>query len=212
MPLQNFVNNAYPTVKSAWLNAIDAFYFTLFNSATTAAQARAAIGAISQTLAVAAGDTLQASGAGVFAGLTLGAAGTRYHSTGTAVEWQGNWFSAITATRAHDAASGVQAYTGAGFKPKAALFSGAINGTREATFFGVFAPGLSSGYCLYDAQVTPGVYGYNAGLCMVFDEATGTKSQIATGLTFNADGLSLTWTRLGATAANNIDFTIFFLR
>ena len=40
MPLQNFVDNNLPTIKAAWLNAVDAFYFTLFNSATTAAQAR----------------------------------------------------------------------------------------------------------------------------------------------------------------------------
>lgn len=44
MPLQNFVDNNLPTIKAAWLNAVDAFYFTLFNSATTAAQARTALG------------------------------------------------------------------------------------------------------------------------------------------------------------------------
>lgn len=44
MPLQNFVDNSLPTIKAAWLNAVDAFYFTLFNSATTAAQARTALG------------------------------------------------------------------------------------------------------------------------------------------------------------------------
>ena len=44
MPLQSFVDNTLPTIKAAWLNAVDAFYFTLFNSATTAAQARTALG------------------------------------------------------------------------------------------------------------------------------------------------------------------------
>lgn len=44
MPLQNFVDNSLPTIKAAWLNAVDAFYFTLFNSATTASQARTALG------------------------------------------------------------------------------------------------------------------------------------------------------------------------
>ena len=43
MPLQNFVDNSLPTVKAAWLNAIDSFYTTLFASATTAADARTAI-------------------------------------------------------------------------------------------------------------------------------------------------------------------------
>jgi len=45
MPLQNFIDNQAPTIKAAWLNAVDAFYFTLFNSATTAAAARTAISA-----------------------------------------------------------------------------------------------------------------------------------------------------------------------
>lgn len=44
MPLQNFVDNSLPTIKAAWLNAVDAFYYTLFNQATTAAQARTALG------------------------------------------------------------------------------------------------------------------------------------------------------------------------
>lgn len=46
MPLQNFVDNSLPTIKAAWLNAVDAFYFTLFNSATTPAQARTALGLV----------------------------------------------------------------------------------------------------------------------------------------------------------------------
>lgn len=44
MPLQNFIDSQLPTIKAAWLNAIDAFYFTLFNSATTPGAARTALG------------------------------------------------------------------------------------------------------------------------------------------------------------------------
>lgn len=44
MPLQNFVDNSLPTIKAAWLNSLDAFYTTLFNSATTPAAARTALG------------------------------------------------------------------------------------------------------------------------------------------------------------------------
>lgn len=46
MPLQNFVASNPPAIGATWLNAIDNFYFTLFNSATTAAAARTAIGAV----------------------------------------------------------------------------------------------------------------------------------------------------------------------
>lgn len=49
MPLQNFVSGQAPAVSATWLNAIDAFYFTLFSSATTAAGARTAIGAAALT-------------------------------------------------------------------------------------------------------------------------------------------------------------------
>lgn len=44
MPLQGFIDNSTPVVSAAWLNAIDAFYTTLFGSSTTAAAARAALG------------------------------------------------------------------------------------------------------------------------------------------------------------------------
>ena len=43
MPLQSFVDGGAPVIGATWLNAIDAFYFTLFNSATTAAAARTAL-------------------------------------------------------------------------------------------------------------------------------------------------------------------------
>ena len=45
MPLQTFVDGEAPVIGATWLNALDAFYFTLFNSATTAAAARTAISA-----------------------------------------------------------------------------------------------------------------------------------------------------------------------
>lgn len=44
MALQNFVDGQSPTIKAAWLNAVDAFYVTLFQSAITAAAARTALG------------------------------------------------------------------------------------------------------------------------------------------------------------------------
>ena len=45
MPLQNFVDHSTPTITASWLNKLDAFYTTLFGSATTAAAARTALGA-----------------------------------------------------------------------------------------------------------------------------------------------------------------------
>lgn len=64
MPLQNFIDNQLPTVKAVWLNAIDAFYFTLFQSSTTAAQAVTALGLPLSTGAASVGFTAAgASGA-----------------------------------------------------------------------------------------------------------------------------------------------------
>lgn len=45
MTTQSFVDDSIPSVKAAWLNQIDVFVNTLFAAATTAAQARAALGA-----------------------------------------------------------------------------------------------------------------------------------------------------------------------
>lgn len=47
MALQNFVDGQTPLIGATWLNKIDAFYTTLFNSAITAAQALTALGATS---------------------------------------------------------------------------------------------------------------------------------------------------------------------
>lgn len=43
MPLQSFVDNNLPTIKAAWLNAVDVLYFTVFNQAATVAEARTAL-------------------------------------------------------------------------------------------------------------------------------------------------------------------------
>lgn len=63
-PLQNFVDGKAPTIGATWLNKIDAFVNTLFASATTAAQALAALGfsvfgiSLGQTANAAAARTL----------------------------------------------------------------------------------------------------------------------------------------------------------
>lgn len=82
MPLQNFIDSNLPTIKAAWLNAIDAFYFTLFNSSTTAAQARVALDvpsnaeAILDTLINAKGDLIIGTANDTPAVKSVGAPGT----------------------------------------------------------------------------------------------------------------------------------------
>jgi len=61
MPLQNYVDGTDPKIMAAWLNAIDAFYVTLFSSATTAAAARTALSVYSTTQVDAADAAVVAS-------------------------------------------------------------------------------------------------------------------------------------------------------
>ena len=84
MPLQNFIDNNLPTIKAAWLNSIDAFYTTLFQSATTAAAARLALDAAKSDVVTAAiGSSVQAFNANTIA-VAPGAAGNKLQSNGSA--------------------------------------------------------------------------------------------------------------------------------
>ena len=67
MPLQNFIDNNLPTIKAAWLNAIDVLHVTVFDSAATKAQARTAIDVPSNAEAVLDADL----GTGVATALAL---------------------------------------------------------------------------------------------------------------------------------------------
>ena len=51
MTLQNFVNNSGPVIGAPWLNQVDVFVNTLFQAATTQAQALAALGITNQVIA-----------------------------------------------------------------------------------------------------------------------------------------------------------------
>lgn len=104
MPLQGFIDGEPPVVGATWLNALDAFYFTLFNSATTPAQALTALGVtayiqtllddtdaataaatlqvIANTLLTTTGDSIIASGANTPARLAA-AATVAAHATTT---------------------------------------------------------------------------------------------------------------------------------
>lgn len=79
MALQNFVAGALPKVSAVWLNLIDSFYTTLFQSATTAAQARTAIG-----LGTGDSPTFVAVTANLTGNVTGNASGTAATVTGAA--------------------------------------------------------------------------------------------------------------------------------
>lgn len=153
----------------------------------------------------AAGDLVQGSAAGVLTALTLGAAGTRLHSTGSLAEWQGTWFKVGSLTRDMTAASGNVAYTGVGFKPKAIVSTGGTNATENFMMAG------------FDDGTTRGAVASNpggAGTCQlnlsgIFIPSAAATSQTAVVASFDSDGFTLTWTKTGSPSAGTA--TVYFL-
>ena len=143
----------------------------------------------------AAGDILQASASGVLAKLALGAAGTRLHSTGSLAEWQGTWFKSGSFTRDVSTASGTQAVTGVGFKPKAVIFIAGFT-----TPSGQTSIGFSDGTNHFDAYDNFGVladtWGVITSQCisLVF---TGVNSYTGVVSALGSDGFTITWTKGG---------------
>lgn len=100
----------------------------------------------------------------------------------------------IAFTREMDAVSGDVSYTGVGFTPTAAIFFAAV-GTECVSFGG--SDGTDDG-CSFTYDSSPSLYSYAAN-CIYLWQAAG-KNQKAVVKTFDSDGLTLTWTRTGATA------------
>lgn len=129
MPLQNFVANAPPTIKAAWLNLIDAFYITLFQGATTAAQARTAID-VPQTNGTGATGTWAVNLTGNVTGNVIG--NVTGNVTGSSGSCTGNSATATNATNLTGSGTvSATATGGAGLTPTNA--TNAVNLTGSGT-------------------------------------------------------------------------------
>lgn len=110
----------------------------------------------------------------------------------------------ITGTRDLTASSGNVAYTGMGFTPTACdVHGGVANSFAYNTFHG-FADSSRTANVLYVATATTFS---NTTVFMVFEDTTGANSQAASIASYDADGLTLTWTK-GGTPSGTAAFAI----
>jgi len=104
-------------------------------------------------------------------------------------------------TRAMDAASGDVAYTGIGFQPKAIIFLAFLEGKSQSVGFDNIN---AKAYLLFFTTVWTGSNAYS--ICQ--NEGSG-NVQAAAVKTFDADGFTLTWTKIGSPASANAN--IYYL-
>lgn len=184
MPLQNFVDGGLPTIKAAWLNAVDAFYFTLFNSATTTSAARTALDVYSTTQ-VDAADALKLSlTGGTMTGPVNMALSTYNTNTATPDIWTGmansiNYTNTTTAT-------GLQSAPQAGVTRRL-YFTGAQKFTTGTGANKLVIPGIASGKTVtMNAGAVMDIFAATAstfvGTYTLGGSFTATSANIATGV------------------------------
>lgn len=129
----------------------------------------------------------------VLARLAKGAANLKMfmNAGATAPEWA-TGLKVTSFNRDLAAASGDVAYTGIGFKPNVVLFSGGVNTASVACILGMGTDSLN----LYLADYTSGNYVRGAS-CIGLMVDTG-NYQTAVIKTMDADGFTLTWTKVNA--------------
>jgi len=153
------------------------------------------------------GDVPYASAANTLSSLAIGAANYKafVNAAGTAPEWAIGHMTG-TFTREMDAATGTAAITGVGFKPSMVLFFGGINGGLIASIFG--ASMSTRNYAIAQNGVAD-QFAVAPAMSILLKEDAATKYQAATMSTYDADGFTLSWIRLGATAAGTA--TLFYI-
>jgi len=98
----------------------------------------------------------------------------------------------LTHTRALGAADGDVAYTGYGFQPRALI----IVAATTAISVGIGDVNLAE-YCIYVRDAASGVVGGSANIIDILDNSAAEGSR-AVLKTLDADGFTLTWTKVGA--------------
>ena len=156
-------------------------------------------------------DVLYASSASVWARLAKGAAAQvlKMNSGATAPEWgAGVQADVVYNTRDITAASGDVSYTGVGFTPVAIVFWAWINGQPH---WGI---GMAAGASAQDGVTgsKDGTEGTISGFqdttsaCFIVETGGSGAGQQAKLKTFDADGFTLTWTKVASPGAETIDF------
>uniref|UniRef100_A0A6M3L4X8 Putative tail protein n=1 Tax=viral metagenome TaxID=1070528 RepID=A0A6M3L4X8_9ZZZZ len=140
--------------------------------------------------------------------LALGAANLKLfiNAAGDGLEYA-NGIKVISGTRAMDAATGTVDVTGFGFKPSAVIIL-AENGNSISVGF----DDTTTNYCVLSYFDTPTYkYAVNTSNSIEIFQSVG-KEQIGEITVFIADGVTISWTRVGATAAGTGYFAILGFR
>lgn len=103
-------------------------------------------------------------------------------------------------TRTLSAASGTVAYTGLGFKPTSIEFTGAVDTVPE--WFIGWADANSNGSRCLTSDGTGAMY--SSGDCIRIIRSSTGNEQKATLVSFDADGFTLSWTKVGSPPANSL--------
>jgi hypothetical protein len=128
------------------------------------------------------------------------------NAAGTAPQWA-NGMKVIMTTRALDGATADVAYTGVGFKPSGLVAIATIDGADKLSV-GFYGGGVNACIGQYGAIT----YQANIGFLIIYDNAPD-KYQTASVKSFDADGLTVTWTRgPGGSAAGTIKFALMCFR
>lgn len=137
------------------------------------------------------------TGTAVVGSTSIGAQGTRLISDGTNAVWSGNLYSIVSFTRDMSTASGTQAVTGVGFKPKAANFNSAVNGSTTISYG--FDDGTTAQHWISVIQGGLPTY-YGEGGSSIHYDATGADTNAYRGKvsSWDSDGFTITWTKSGS--------------
>ena len=124
--------------------------------------------------------------------ITKGAANAKLfmNAAGALPEWDSG-VKTGSFTRDIAGANGNVAYTGAGFKPSAIIFIGAVSNTKYGSVG--FTSSVSSGMLFSYAGT--GNWGIGTGNCISFHSGSGGESAALSSL--DADGFTLTWAKTG---------------
>ncbi|MCP3684333.1 MAG: hypothetical protein GY861_16770 [bacterium] len=141
------------------------------------------------------GDLLYTSAANTLARLAKGSANEvlRMNAAGTFPEW-GSTFSSVSFTRDTSTATGTQAITGAGFKPRGVIILGGIEYTTQVSWGAAV-----SGYVAFSmSDYSGGGGGYRVLGNAVYIWQSGAIAYSGDISSWDADGITIQWNKIGA--------------
>lgn len=119
-------------------------------------------------------------------------------------------FEILTGTKNLADADTTQAFTGANFAPKAALFIGTLDGTNVFSIAFAENVGTAEGRGIFTASATAGIFSYQGTAFSLYKSAVPDRN-IASISSWDSDGLTLSWVKTGS-PTGTADLHILCLR